>query len=218
MIFNILYSILIGLALLLVSCHRSETSEVAGTSEQRVIQMPEMTKEIKLPTKVWDLAIGASFEKSIQQSNNFIFAPIVVKLEDKTPGVLTEPMVRLQFPKAGGEVDFAKYVKNDKGSFKISFEFEGFSDANSLKVYYVSKARKRKIDDDIYGSGCKEFFDVKDYLVKVNDKGGLVVNVTRNRHDSAVGGHFLFSFKKEKQTYISQVTFTDSKRSDLFCE
>ena len=211
--------ILIGFFVLTANsgCHSSNSADTGEKSGVRVIQMPEMSKEIKLPTKLWDLVTGASFEKSVQESSNFIFAPIKVTLEEKASGVLTEPVVRLEFPKAGGEVDFSKYVKNDRGTFKISFQFDGFSDAENLKVYYVSRARKRKIDNQIYGSGCREFFDVKDFVKKVNEKDGLVVNVTRDRHDSAVGGHFLFSYKKEKQTFVSHRTRSHQSSNAARC-
>ena len=179
-----------------IGCHKSEEGAEVHHGELRTIQMPEMTQDIQLPTKLWDMVTEASFEKAIQQSATFIFAPLVVNLEEKTPGVLTDSVIRLEFPKGGGQIDLSKYVRKERGTFKVRFDFEGFSDAESLKVYYISKARKRKIDDELFGSGCKHFFDVKDYIMKANGKDGLVVNVTRDRHDSALGGHFLFSYKK----------------------
>ncbi len=215
MISKIAWLLLLLTATMMTSCQKGDSGAAV---EAKIIRMPEMSKEIKLPTKLWDLVTGASFEKSVQQSANFIFSPITVQMKEKNPGVLTDPLIRIEFPNAGGEIDFSKYVKADRGTFQISFDFVGLAEGDSLQVYYVSKARKRKLDGELYGSGCKNFFAVKDYISKVNAKEGLVVNVTRDRHDSAVGGHFIFSYKKDKQTYISQVSFTDSKRPDLFCE
>jgi hypothetical protein len=195
-----------------------EEAPVATHEDGRVIRMPEMDKEIHLPTKLWDLVTGASFEKSVKDSANFIFSPISVQFKEKNPGVLADPVMRFEFPNAGGEIDFAKYIKSERGTFQITFDFEGFADPASLQIYYMPTARKRKIDGEIFGAGCKKFYDLKDYILTANSKEGLVVNVTRDRHDSAVGGHFIFSYKKGKQTYISQVSFTDSKRPDLFCD
>ncbi len=198
----------------LVSCHSG-----GGPTEPHLVKMAEMSKDILLPTKIWDEVTGDSFESSIKHNTSFLFAPIVVILEEKTPGVLTEPKIRMEFPQAGGEVDFSKYVKGDRGTFRINFDFDGFAEPEFLQVFYVPRVHHAHFGSEKYGSGCTQYFDVKDYLVKVNSKDGLVVNVTQGRHDLAVGGHFLFSYKKkEQQTRISQVTFTDSKRPNLFCD
>jgi hypothetical protein len=52
----------------------------------------------------------------------------------------------------------------------------------------------------------------------MNSGEGLILNVTHARHVSALGGHFVFSYKKDKQTFVSEVTFVDSKWPTLFCE
>lgn len=187
--------------------------------EYKSIAMPEIYKEIQLPIKMWDLVTGAGFEKSVRTATNFMYAPISVRLEEKSPGVLTEPALKIEFPRAGGEIDFAKFIKNDKGSFRLFFDTEGFdSDAEEFQVFYVSQSRKRKLEDGVYGSGCKSFFDIRKYIQKTNSKEGIVLNVTRDRHASAVGGTILFSYKKNRQLFVTQVTFTDSRRPDLFCD
>ena len=214
MVFKCVTSILA--VLLMVGCHHSQ--EDSTEASLHTIEMSEMPHDIFLPTKLWDTITGASFEKSVREASNILFAPISVRLSEKTEGVLAAPELRLNFPKGGGQVDWAKYIKADRGTFRLFFDFEGFSNPADLSIYYVSKSKKRRLDDEIFGSGCHTFYDIKAYLLKVNAKEGLSLNVTRERHDSAVGGYFVFSYKQDKQTFISAVNFVDSGRPDLFCE
>lgn len=209
--------ILLILCLFSISaCHKAE--EHSGEHHGRNVKMAEISKEIYLPVEMWDKVTGGSFEKSVKQAASFNFAPIQMTLEEKSEGVLVDPSITFDFPNGGGEVDLAKYVQNTKGTFRVKFDFEGLKSGEELQVYYVSKGKRRRIDSEIYGSGCKNYFDLKDYVVRVNAKDGIEVNVTRDRHISVLAGHFVFSYKKEKQTFLSQVTFTDSKRADLICD
>jgi hypothetical protein len=209
------YLILLGL-FYLCGCHKEHEVEVEN---YRTVIMPEISKELQLPNQMWDMVTGAGFEKSVKTSANFMYAPITVRLEEKSKGVLTDPAIKVQFSRAGGELDFSKYVVNEKGSFKLFFESEAFApDSEEQQIFYVSRTKKRRLDDGIYGSGCKNFFDVRSYIQKMNPKEGILLNVTRDRHVSAVGGTILFSYKKNRQLFVSQVTFTDSRRSDLFCD
>ncbi len=200
----------------LVGCQKAE--EHSSEHQGRIVKMPEISKEINLPVAMWDKVTGGSFENSVKQAASFNFAPIQIVLEEKSERVLVDPSITFDFPNGGGEIDLAKFVQNSKGTFRVKFAFEGLKTGDDLQVYYVSKGKRRRIDAEIYGSGCKNYFDLKDYVVKVNNKEGIEVNVTRDRHISVLAGHFVFSYKKDKQTFLSQVTFTDSKRADLICD
>ena len=48
----------------------------------------------------------------------FNYSEIEVKLTEKNSGVLTNSVIEIKFPKAGGQVDLAQYVKNSRGSFR----------------------------------------------------------------------------------------------------
>jgi len=208
--------LVLALTFIFLSCHKHE--EEHSENQARHIRMAEIEEEIYLPTTMWDKVTGAGFEKSVQQAASFNFTNIEVILEEKTKGVLTEPLIRIEFPNAGGEIDLSRYTQGTKGTFRVKFIYEGLELNQDLQIFYVSKAKKRRIENEIYGSGCKEYFDIKDYILKVNSKEGIEVNVTRDRHVSVLAGHFVFTHKKDKQTFLSQVTFTDSKRKDLLCE
>jgi len=200
----------------LLSCEKKE----GGSPQEQIkqIKMSEMSKEIYLPTEMWDRVTGGSFEKAVQQSVSFNFTSIQLILKERSEGVLTDSEIRFEFPNGGGEIDLSKYVQNTKGTFQVKFGFDGFDYKDDLQIYYISKGKKRRIEQEIYGSGCNSFYDLKDYVLKVNAKEGIEVNVTRDRHVSVLAGHFVFAYKKDKQTFLSQVTFADSKRPDLFCE
>ncbi|MNY61910.1 hypothetical protein D3C86_1986530 [compost metagenome] len=104
------------------------------------------------------------------------------------------------------------------GSFFVGFEYPEFVDAQDKKVLFVSQAKKRKIDDIVYGLGCNQFVDITSKFFEAMKREGLKVNTTRDRHLSVLGGHFLFSAQKNNTVYVSQVSFTDSNKTNLFCE
>jgi len=207
------------LTLFLVGCHRDDGATNTDKKEQTlVVEMPDISKDVFFPNKIWDVITGADFSKSVHNATTMIFAPISVEMDEKTEGVLTSPHLRLQFPKGGGEIDLSHYVKGERGTFLLKFDFEGLPAGDDLNVFFVSRSKKRRIDDEIYGSGCGVFYDVKKDLVAMNSRGGLTLNVTHHRHVSALGGHFVFSYKKDKQTFVTEVSFVDSKWPTLFCE
>jgi hypothetical protein len=208
-------SLVLFFVLCLGGCSAKE--EHVGEDELK-IEMPEISKEVFFPTKVFELIEGESGPHGTRRTTSMIYAPIRVKFHEKTEGLLTQPSLVLSFPKGGGEVDLSKYIKKDRGTFRVSFEVDEFETGEDQRIFFVSKSKKRKLEDGVYGNGCKTYYDVKDFIRTANKAEGLVVNVTRDRHDSALGGSFIFSYKKQFQTFVTQVSFVDSKRPDLFCE
>lgn len=171
-------------------------------------------RDIKIPVKLWE---------KIEQANGEIkdgtlnFFPVIVTLQEKSDGVLNENSEKIVLPRGGGDVDLSKYVKGDKGTFTVQFDLEDYK-PEDLQVYYISQARKRKIDGDIWGAGCRKFLNITSYFLSTAAKDGLVVNTTRNRHLTVLGGNFVFVRKSGKQILLSQVTFTDSSQPQLFCD
>ena len=147
-----------------------------------------------------------------------VFAGLKITLKEKNPGVLKDSSIAIELPKGGGEIDLAKYMGLKKGSYYLNFVFPEMQDAQFKKIIFVSQAKRRKIDDDIIGAGCNVFFDLTNSVSKSFDKEGIKLNTTRDWHSSVIGGHFLFSAKKDSQTIVSRVTFKDSAHPELFCE
>lgn len=199
-----------------------------GHSYQEV-KVDELAEEIKIPSKAWDLiegkkadphAAAAEGEHGAAPTLNkdFIFSEIQVFLVEKNPGVLKRPAYKISLPRGGGEIDLSNYIGISPGTFYVGFEYPEFVDAQEKKVLFVSEAKKRKIDDVVYGLGCNQFVDITAKYFEAMKHEGIKVNTTRDRHLSVLGGHFLFAAHKGATVYISQVSFTDSNRKNLFCE
>lgn len=180
-----------------------------------VVNVTESPEDLMVPSEVWDLL-------SEEEKPHLVFVPMAVQLVEKTPGVLKEKDITFQFPRGGGAIDLSRYVNDIQGSFYVKFEFEPLPEAieATQKIYFISQNRKRKLDGEILGSGCNSFFDVKPYVTSVNAKSGILVNTTRMRHLSVLGGTFLFANVSGKNIRLAQVTFTDKKEvnSKYFCE
>ncbi len=173
----------------------------------RTIEMTDTGPDVRIPTKIWE-KVG-----SIEPKDAVTFSTITVKLVEKTSGVLIDPELEIKLPRGGGEIDLSQLVRG-QGTFRVFFEFEETENKDKMQIYFVSKARKRKIDGEIWGAGCKKFMDLKNYLLKAGKEKGIEVNTTRNRHDSVLGGTFFFLMGRQ----VTQVTFTDHQQPQLFCE
>lgn len=160
-------------------------------------------------------AVGGGKDKN----STYTFSPIKVHLDQKNDGVLVKPSVSLQFARGGGSVDLSELVASQNGSFYLSFELsDEMKDSKDLKVFFISSAKKRKIGNEILGGGCQSLFDLSKKFEDNFIKSQLKLNTTRDRHLSVIGGSFVFSVKKDNQVYISQISFTDSKKKHLFCD
>jgi hypothetical protein len=137
-------------------------------------------------------------------------------LTEKNPGVLLRPSYVIDLPRGGGDIDLSEYLSGQAGTFYVKFDFAP-EEGTFSTLHYLSNARKRKIDEKIVGAGCNTFMNIKSYWQKVATENGIIVNTSRQRHLSVLGGRFIFSAKGERQTYVSQVNFTDSQKPQYFC-
>ncbi len=214
----------------LTACHGHSSEK---EEEKKEILITEIPLDLKVPTGIWNLFGGEKKEEkkeekkaeekksesgSGENTDAFVFSEIKVHLTEKNPDIVKNGEVVIAFPRGGGEIDLANYLSGRQGSFYVNFEFPEFTDATMKKILFVSHSRKRKIDDQIFGSGCHEFYDVSNRFLKEMTKEGLKVNTTRNRHTSVLGGTFVFAAKKAGQSYLTQVTFTDSQNKNLLCQ
>lgn len=227
----------------LASCH----AEHEG-SEAREIVVDETPAEVKIPVALWDEiegkhgheAAGAAHEASggggggggehgggsgeaaggeaEGADGGALFAPVDVILKEKNKGVLSNPEIHIRLPRGGGEIDLSRFMGSTAGSFFVNFEFPENEEGSAPRVWFVSRARKRRIDREIWGAGCNKYFEITSGLAKmIKKEGGLKANTTRQRHLSVLGGTFLFNFKKDSQSYLTQVTFIDANSKQLFC-
>lgn len=209
--------------LVLSACSAREGYQSESYSE---IKVEDLANDIRIPTRAWDLLEGKAeepaetgeHESAVTPNKEFVFAEIVVFLKEKNPGVLRSPAIKILLPRGGGEIDLADYMGISPGTFFVGFEFPEFTEATEKKVLFVSRARKRRVDEVVFGAGCNQFFDISKKFFEQMKSEGVKVNTTRERHLSVLGGTFLFSAIKGNTVYVSQVSFTDSKHTHLFCE
>lgn len=177
-------------------------------SSARTYELTETGPDARIPTEIWKKI------EVVEGRDTMTFSLVKVRLVEKTPGVLVDPEVIIQLPRGGGEIDLSKFVRDMQGTFRVFFELEEMTDETKMNAFFVSQARKRRIDGEIWGAGCNKYMDILSFILKDGKTKGIEVNTTRNRHLSVLGGHFFFSMKNQ----VTQVTFTDSQQSHLFCE
>lgn len=208
--------LVIILVVSILSCGKKHDEE-SGV-EARMIQMQDQGADFKIPADIWSEITGIDFEEALEKNVALVFVPAKVILREKNPGVLTNPRLEITTAKGGGDIDLAKYVTGRQGTFFVQFEFEGFEHPETFQSYFVSRSKKRKLDNDIVGSGCKYYFEMNSFMLGKNKTEGLKVNTTRQRHVSVLAGHFIFSYSEGKQIFVSRVSFKDSGNSTLLCD
>lgn len=152
------------------------------------------------------------------EASHVVFTSVKVFLKEKNRNVLKNPSYVIDLPRGGGEVDLSSYMGTEKGTFYIGFELSEIENMNEVKTYFVSNTKKRKIDNEIFGAGCNKYFDISNSFVKNMKFEGIKLNTNRDRHISVIGGSFLFSYKNDRQVFVTQVTFKDTVNKHLFCE
>jgi hypothetical protein len=150
-------------------------------------------------------------------TGDIIFAPLRVYLVEKNNGILRQPKIQIDYPLGGGRLDLSAYTSGQIGSFYFGLEIPDNLGLTDLRVFYVSGARSRKIDGEIFGAGCETFFDVSAQFQKEMLKDGLKLNTARNRHISVLAGNFVLTGQKGKQIVVTQLNVTDSKNRQLLC-
>jgi hypothetical protein len=184
--------------------------EPVDDGDMKIYKLDETGSDVRVPIKIWTEILGEGKLKA----DDISFTNIRVRFKEKNPGVLIDPEFIVELPRGGGEIDLFRFVKDRPGTFKIFFDVRNMAHAKKAKVFYVSKARKRKLDDQVWGVGCKKFLDVTDFVLKKSAKDGIEVNTTRSRHLSVLMGHFIFAADKR----MAQVTFKDSSQPNLNCD
>lgn len=188
--------------------HANEHGGEAPEENIKTFVIREVDPDFYIPAELWDKI------KNPVVKDALTFNSIRVRFKEKTPGTLIAPEFAVDFVKGGGTIDFSHFTTGKNGTFRIFFETEAFAQGKEFKAFYVSRARKRKLDGEIWGAGCRTYMDLSKYLDGDGKKNGIEVNTTRSRHDSLMGGHFIFTVGHE----LTRVSFKDSANQHLFCE
>ncbi len=213
---KIVQALIIWMPLVLGACKKDPGYHVEEYQEVKVDDLPD---DVKIPSKAWGLLeFKTTGEESPSATKNIIFSEVNVYLVEKNPGVIQGEAVKISLPKGGGTIDLSRFVNEQRGSFYVGMEFPEFQEATGKKVFFISRARKRKIGAQVFGAGCNQFFDITDRFFKEMAVEGIRVNTTKDRHLSVLGGTFLFAAQKNNDVHVAQVTFTSSQQTALFCE
>ena len=215
---------ILSITFFLSSCSRFKIQEAEFTKKEVLQNWPD---EIVIPSLVWDQVENkvvhsetqdhSAPQKSAASLKSVQFDTVTVLLYEKTPGTLVAPSIEITLPKGGGNIDLAKYVNSKPGSFLLSFRVNYGETSESLKVQYVSRARKRRLNNKIYGMGCQSVADLKNYYLKTIEPEGLLLDTTRSLYLSVILGDFIFSYDKDLNTMLTRVSFTDSRQPQLAC-
>ncbi|MES3037452.1 MAG: hypothetical protein V4736_06040 [Bdellovibrionota bacterium] len=185
------------------------------------IGVAEANQELMIPESMWDNFLSAEEAKKVENKETtfeFSLAPINVHLKEKNEGILKKPNYIIRLTRGGGYVDLAEYLTGTDGTFFMSLRSpEITEEAKAMKVFFVSRAKKRRLGDEVVGAGCRSYFEITSkYNTEMLDKG-IEVNTKNLRHASVLGGTFLVKYTVGKKIFVSQVTFTDSKFPEAQC-
>lgn len=196
----------------------------ANDSNTHVIDIRDTPKDFKIPTKLWDLLLdiktSSNIESDEKQKNEklIVWLPLQVLFKAKASGTLIHDLIEYNFPRGGGSIDLSKVINGDKGTFFVKFNVGEFASQESVKVYFISNAKKRRFENEVFGAGCNVYYDVTDAVMKSLSIEGIKFNVTNNRHISALSGHFIFVHTEKDKVYLSHMEFTDSQNRDYLCK
>ncbi len=199
------------LLVLVVGCQKSADTTQPPIDAYSVEDLP---MDFKVPDFIWDIT-----NKVIEPNKpkTIVYGPVNLKLTEKNKGILKESPMLFVMQSGGGELDLSKVVSGQPGSFSLGFDVPIKDKILQTKVFFISQNRQRKVDGEVLGSGCKKVLELTSQFGKLGFSQMLDLNTTRHRHVSVLGGHFLFLVETENNWTVSQVSFYDSERSDLFC-
>ncbi|MBL7542278.1 MAG: hypothetical protein JNL11_00610 [Bdellovibrionaceae bacterium] len=204
----------------------TDKSTVSGP----VVEIRDIPTDFKIPTELWDKLMagegaavtggghGGDKDKDKKDDVLIVWVPMEVSFLAKRPNILIHEWVQYKFPRGGGSLDLAKVTSGDKGTFYLNFNMAEFTNRPAVKVYFLSNAKKRRVDGEIYGAGCNTYFDVTSAIQKAVSGEGIRFNITDNRHISTLSGHFIFVQIEKDKVYLSQIEFSDSKNRDYLCK
>jgi len=199
------------LILFLLGC---ENKSPAEKSDIVTFEVEDLPMDFQIPSQIWAIT-----EDVIEPAKPkpITYGPLSLKLSEKNKGILLESAAIFNLPSGGGEIDLSKVVTGQPGTFFLGFNVPVKDKLLNKKIYFISQSRQRKVDNEILGSGCNKLLDLSSSLGSLEFKDLITLNTTRDRHLSVLGGHFIFLLETETSWIVSQVTFYDSKRQDLFC-
>ncbi len=194
--------------------------------------------EIKIPTELWERLIapdkplkglieisqvptpnqGGGDSAIARTTVETDLKPLTVYFIEETHGVLGGRNLKVNFGPGGGDLDLRDFVVENRGAFRVVFEFAPDAEPEAVKrVWYLSNALTRKVGPDRVGAGCDSYMDISSFVKKESDKEGVLIAVGGDRHVSALAGTYLFAVKRAGRVEVSRLTVSDSSKRKLQC-
>jgi hypothetical protein len=159
--------------------------------------------------------------------------PMAIYLIEEVRGTLGGKHHRIEFGPGGGAIDLRDFVTQDRGAFRLVFEFDPRTRteeemkaeaAFERKVLFYSNSKRRRSQQgtsvEWVGDGCDHWLDLTRSVLQAAKGEGLLLAVADARHVSALAGTFFFSVKSPKApnlVQLARVSFYDSSRRSLLC-
>lgn len=196
-----------------LSCNKHENYE-----HSHEVEISESYIDANIPKQLWEKIEELDVAEKSSKQKSYKLSSIKLIFQEKNSDVLKKPHTIFSLTRGGNVFDLQDLVGTTKGTFFLQFDLpEELQDPNT-KIYFISNSKKRRIGDEIIGSGCGKYFDLTKNFNTYFVKKTFPVNTTKDRHVSTLAGTFLFVLKKDDQILLAQITFTDSKMSHLLCE
>lgn len=215
--------VLLALAVCVSLAVRAEEEEAfvehAARTSGRDIKIPRaLTKKIEEEYREFLKKNEVAQKDNIQRG----LLSMSVELWQRHPVALHEN-TRVVTPVGGGVVDFSELVTPLRGAFslKILAHKDDQTEAPAgLRVFFVSKGKRRRLDGEEYGAGCGKFMEITKYFNKKSGakSHGFDLYTAGQRYLSVVGGTFVvFAFEKEALS-VGTLSFYDSRYPEVLCD
>jgi hypothetical protein len=151
-------------------------------------------------------------------SETMTMVSATVHLLEAEPGSLRGHNYEILLGKGGGTVDLANFVDTDShADFLFGVDVPGFAEATKTKVLFLNDAHPRKIGGEVFGSSCTAFLDLTTFFTKQIAKLGQRVTTRQKLFINMMMGSYVIAFQNEERWFVTHITITDSRSSDLFC-
>lgn len=201
------------LVLCLASCNKHENHE-----DSHEVEISESYIDTHIPKQLWEKMEEVDPNEKGSKQKSYKLSSVKLILHEKNSDVLKKSHTIFSLTRGGNVFDLQDLVGATKGTFFLQFDLpEELQDPNT-KIYFISNSKKRRIGEEIIGSGCGKYFDLSKNFSTHFVKKAFPVNTTKDRHVSTLAGTFLFVLKKDDQILLAQTSFTDSKMTHLLCE
>lgn len=124
---------------------------------------------------------------------------------------------KVNLPTGGGIIDFADLLDGSLGGFTMKMELGKRASSGTLRVFYVSGAKRRTLEDGDYGSGCEKWAELTKWFQSTASHEPIKLYATEQRHISVAAGVWVFALLDQDQLSLAALTLKDTRFPALQC-